>query len=258
MGLPGTAAYDTSLSTPPDGYLLRVDVKTVNSPANVGGEVFVRRQPDGIRDNDSTTSSTTSLYANWTAFTSPPSDIARFDWAIGTQDNYTLAKAWAPVGLSTTAAATNLQLQPGTRYFVTVRAMNTYGLTAIERSGGILVTYPDGGVPPPPDAGTPDAGTPDAGTPDAGTPDAGTPDAGTPDAGAPDAGAPDAGAPDAGTPDAGDPDPGTDGGGGGGNPDNEPNSPIGFGCASGGGAMPLLVLLSLFALALLSRRLGDR
>lgn len=223
MGLPGTPvvgqAYDGSLSTPPDGYLLRVDVKTINGPANVSGGVFVRRQQDNVLENDATTASTSALYANWDAFTTLPG-VTKFEWAIGTEDLYALAKPWTSVGLSTTAGATNLQLQPGTQYYVTVRASNTFGLTAIERSGGILVTYPDGGVPPPPDAGTPDAGTPDAGT-------------------------------DGGTPGPGD-------GGGGGNPDEDPNSPVGWGCASGGGGMPLLVLLSLFALALLSRRLGAR
>ncbi|HYH96470.1 MAG TPA: hypothetical protein VD972_10890, partial [Hyalangium sp.] len=102
------------------------------------------------------------------------------------------------------------------------------GLTRGVQSNGVVVTLPDGGTDEP-DAGT---GEPDGGT--------GEPDGGT-------------GKPDGGT---GEPDGGTgkpDGGGAGPDEDGPKDSPLGWGCASAGGAgLPLL--LGLIVLMLLARR----
>jgi len=228
--------YDETYGGKDDGYLLSVAVVDTSAPGP--GTIIDRPQQD-ISQVDIDTTSTNAIYANWTGF-SDNTGIVKFEWAIGTQANPISIQPLTAVGGQTNVGAPGLPLVVGEKYFVTVRATNTYGLTRTGMSDGVLVTYPDGGVPPPADAGTPDSGTPD-------------PDAGTPD-------------PDAGTPDAGTPDPGTDGGtqdpdgggGGGGDPDEERDSPVGFGCASGGGAVPLLVLLGLFALALLSRGLKER
>lgn len=247
-GMPGLGTppntYDATWGGKGDGYLLSVAVVDTSPPGP--GTIIDRPQQD-LSQVDIDTTSTNAIYANWTGF-ADSTGIVKFEWAIGTQANPISIQGLTAVGGQTSVAAPSLPLVAGQKYVVTVRATNTYGLTRTDMSDGVLVTYPDGGVPPPSDAGTPDSGTPE---PDAGTPD---PDAGTPE-------------PDAGTPDSGTPNPGTDGGtqgpdggggGGGGDPDEDPDSPVGFGCASGGGAVPLLVVLGLFALALLSRRLGDR
>ena len=235
---PGTApAYDGSLSGGTDGYLLTVSVRDISPP--VQGMVFDRLQQDSIHEDVATTTSTTSLFANWTGFFDT-SAIVKYEWALGTRTDPTSLQRMTSVNQNTSGSATTLTLVPGQEYIATVRATNIYGLTRIATSDGVLVTYDDGGVPEVPDSGTdiPDGGvdTPDGG---ADTPDSG---AGTPDAGS-----------DGGTEGPG------DGGGGGGDGDGQgPNSPVGWdlGCASGGGAAPLF--LSLLALVLLGRRLRAR
>ncbi len=231
-GMPGPTgrSYDDTLSTGPDGYLQSVSVDT--SPPSAG-TVYDRRQEDTVNEDVETTTSTTAIYANWAGFFKA-GGLARYDWAIGTEEDPVSVQPFTPVGLSQSAGNTALQLVVGQRYIVTVRAQDRIGLTSIARSNGVVVTLPDGGTPPPP----PDGGT---GGTDGGT---GGTDGGT---GEPDGGT---GTPDGGT---GGPDGGS---GNGGDEDLDPSSPAGWGCASAGGAgLPLL--LGLLALVLLARRLGQ-
>jgi hypothetical protein len=218
-GLPGPFRYDSSPSTIPDGYILSV---TVNDPVPPGpvGQVFDRLQLDDVHEDVDETLSTTSIFANWTAFTDNQTGIAKYEWAIGTEQNSTSVQPFISVGTQQSAAATGLTLVVGERYIITVRAQNGNGLTASAKSNGVVVTRP---IPPDGGTGGTDGGT---GGTDGGT-DGGM-DGGT-------------GSPDAGS-------------GGGDEPSEEPRSPAGWqwGCTSTGGAgLPLL--LGLIALAVRGR-----
>ncbi len=244
-GLASPFTYDMSLSTPTDGYILSVSVNDLVPPGPVG-QVFDRPQFDTVHEDVEETLSASAIYANWTAFTDSQTQIAKYEWAIGTELEPTLIRPFTSVGTQQSAMATGLSLTVGQRYIVTVRAQNGHGLTAIARSNGVTVLDPNPG----PDGGT---GGEDGGT---GGEDGGTggEDGGT---GGTDGGADGGtGGTDGGT-DGGTG--GPDGGGGGGEEPGEPESPLGWdlGCASAGGAgLPLL--LGLIAFVLLGRRLGQR
>jgi hypothetical protein len=236
-GMPGFAnpgSYDTSLGGTTDGYLLSVAAVDTSPPGM--GTVFDRPLQDINNVDIDTTTSTSALYANWNGF-GDTNTIVKYEWAVGTRANPFVPQPFTSVDVQRSGAATGLSLVVGQEYIVTVRATNTYGLTRTAVSDGVVVTDPNGNVP---DAGM-DGGM---GEPDSGV---GVPDGGMP--------GPDAGM-DAGT-DGGTTNPPDGGGGGGGGDDEDPDSPVGWGCASGGGAAPLL-LLGLFALVLAGRRLRTR
>ena len=235
-GMPGVTSapttYDMTYGGMADGYLLSLRVADTTPPT--AGTVVDRPQQDSSSVDIDTTTSRTALYANWTAFSDSPV-IVKYEWALGTRANPTSLRGFADVTGQFSAAATGLPLVVGEEYVVLVRATNTYGLTQIAMSDGVVVVEPPDNVP---DAGTPDSGM---GTPDSGmtSPDAGVgADAGT--------------GTDGGTTNPADG--GGGGGGGGGGDEEDPDSPVGWGCASGGGAAPLL-LLGLFALVLAGRKL---
>ncbi|KFE64927.1 hypothetical protein [Hyalangium minutum] len=169
------------------------------------------------------------LFATWTEFTYQLAPITTgYEWAIGTPENATAIRDFAPTDTPMRSTATGLNLRVGQKYLVTVRASNPVGLTQGAQSSGVVVTLPDGGVVEP-DGGT---GEPDGGP---GSPDAGE---GEPDGGAVN--------PDGGPSEP--PDGGTGDGQGG-----DKESPLGWGCAAAGGAgLPLL--LGLIAFVLLGRR----
>ncbi len=248
-------SYDSSLSSAPDGFILNVAVNDLTPP--FAGQVFDRLQLDDDHDDFDETTSTTSLFANWTAFTDG-TPIAKYEWAIGTMQDPMAIRPFTSVGTQLSAMATGLTLTVGQRYIVTVRAQNGHGLTSIARSDGITVVSP-----PPPDGGMSDGGTggTDGGTGGDGGGTGGT-DGGT---GGTDGGT---GGTDGGTDGGtGGTDGGKDGGtggpdaggGDGEDPDEDPISPVGWdlGCASAGGAA-LPLLLGLIALMLLRRRLGQQ
>lgn len=88
---------------------------------------------------------TTSLSANWTAFTDAESGIAGYEWAIGTTPGGTETQAFTSVGLVTSASNTALTLSTGATYYASVRATNGAGLTTTATSDGLLV---DATAPP--------------------------------------------------------------------------------------------------------------
>jgi hypothetical protein len=232
-GLTGPFTYDSTPNTPTDGYTLSVMVSDLVPPSPVG-QVFDRPQLDDVHEDIEETTSASSIFANWTAFTDSQTGIAKYEWAIGTEAEPTQIRPFTSVGTQRSAMATGLTLIEEQRYIVTVRAQNGHGLTSVARSNGVTVLR----APPPADGGT-DGGT---GGTDGGT---GGTDGGTGGTdGGPDGGTD--GGTDAGmnSPDAG--------GGSGEEPAEDPRSPAGWGCASTGGAgLPLL--LGLIALMLRGR-----
>lgn len=227
-GMPGTTSgRDSTFNGPTDGYLLAVQIKEPNLPQ--AGAIFDRPQEDTEPQDITTTTSRSSIFATWTEFTYILAPITTgYEWAIGTPENATAIRDFAPTDTPMRSTATGLNLRVGQKYLVTVRASNPVGLTQGAQSDGVVVTLPDGGLSEP-DGGV---GEPDGGP---GGPDAGE---GEPDGGAvhPDGGPSEP--PDGGT---------GDGQGG------DKDSPLGWGCAAAGGAgLPLL--LGLIAFVLLGRR----
>ena len=225
-GLPGnTTGRDPALNGPMDGYLLAVKVNDPQLPNP--GQIYDRPKDDAELEDIETTTSTDSIFASWTEFTYSTGGAipSNYEWAIGTPENPTGIRNFAPTDMPLRSKATGLNLEVGKRYIVTVRAPNLVGLTQGAQSDGVVVTLPDGGM------GEPDAGM---GEPDAGMvkPDAGTvkPDGGMDE-------------PDGGS-------------GDGDEKDGDKVSPLGWGCSSAGG-MALPLFLGLIAFLILSRRLGE-
>jgi hypothetical protein len=219
-----TAPYDSSLSLKGDGYIVALEL-TDTTPPIAGTVVSSATQADTF----------TTLSANWSAFSDPQGSIQDYEWALWRPGETTPLKPYEVVMDLQGTVMIIPRLEAGTTYYVTVRGNSSVGLASEARSLDVVVTDPPDGT----DGGT---GGPDGGT---GTPDGGT---GTPDGGT--------GTPDGGT---GTTDGGTDGGmdaGTGGGADDETQAPLGWGCASAGGAgLPLL--LGLIAFMLLARRLGQ-
>jgi hypothetical protein len=227
-GLTGPFTYDSTPNAPTDGYILNVSISDLVPPSPVG-EVFDRPELDTVHEDIEETTSASTIFANWTAFTDSQTGIAKYEWAIGTEAVPTLIRPFTSVGTQRSAMATGLTLAAGQRYIVTVRAQNGHGLTSIARSNGVTVLQ----APPPADGGT-DGGA-DGGT--------GGTDGGT---GGSDGGMD--GGTDGGmnSPDAG--------GGSGEEPLEDPRSPAGWqwGCASTG-SVGLPLLFGLIALMLRGR-----
>jgi hypothetical protein len=206
--------YDSSFSGEQDGYLVALKLADINPPTS--GTVEAELTPPN------------TISASWSGFMDFNSSIERYDWAIGTEEEPESVKSFAPAGngQTTSTSASSLKLVAGVNYYVTVRAQSVYGLTAAARSGSVMLEAPS----------NPDAGT-DGGD-------------GELDGGAD-------GGDDGGTNpgDDGGTNPGDDGGTGSGDGgDKEPVPPLGWGCASGGGAgLPLLI--GLIVLVLLGRGL---
>ena len=85
-----------------------------------------------------------ALGARWLA-TDPESEIAEYEWAIGTSSNFNSVLPWTSVGANTTAVRRGLSLQTGAMYCVTVRATNGGGLRTTSTPACIQIdaTPPD-------------------------------------------------------------------------------------------------------------------
>ncbi|HYH97491.1 hypothetical protein, partial [Hyalangium sp.] len=78
---PPPPMYDSTLDGPTDGHLMAVKIVSPNRPS--AGMVFDRLQADDEHQDVETTSSRTSLYANWTEF-NDGAPLEKYEWAIGT------------------------------------------------------------------------------------------------------------------------------------------------------------------------------
>ncbi len=217
-----TAGYDSSLSTPPDGFIVAVDTD-ITPPEP--GTVNDRPEADLVSEDIATQTSRDSISANWAGFTDAESDIERYEYAIGTSPGAQDVVPFTGFSFSglTSYTKTGLTLIEGRTYYTTVRAINRAGLTVTASSNGVRV------VPVVTDGGT-NGGT-DGGT-NGGT-DGGT-DGGT----------------------SGGADGGTDGGGSDGEPEEGETPLMGWSCTAAGAGVPML--LGLLALMLLARRRGSQ
>lgn len=85
------------------------------------------------------TSSTTSLSASWSG-SDPDSGISRYECAIGTTSGGTNVRGWTNVGTATSATFVGLSLFVGTKYYISVRAVNGSGLASSPMtSSGVTV-----------------------------------------------------------------------------------------------------------------------
>ncbi len=83
---------------------------------------------DGLSADVDTVCSTTELSANWTASADPHSAVVRYWYAIGTTPGGTDIINWLDNGTNTSVTQTNLGLNTGTIYYVSVRVENGAGL----------------------------------------------------------------------------------------------------------------------------------
>jgi predicted GH43/DUF377 family glycosyl hydrolase len=129
---PSTGGFDTTLGLPGDAFVTKI---TMDVTPPVAGSVA-----EGSGADLDVQVSTTSISASWSGFSDPESGISGYEWAIGTTPGGTNVQGWTSVGVSTSATNSSLALIPGTRYYVTVRATNSEGLTVISTADGVLVT----------------------------------------------------------------------------------------------------------------------
>lgn len=98
---------------------------------------------DGVSADISSTTSTSTLEANWTTSTDPHSDVARYWYAIGTSPGSTNIQGWTDNFWNTSVSVNGLTLSTGTTYYFSVKAENGAGLfSTITSSNGQIVQAP--------------------------------------------------------------------------------------------------------------------
>lgn len=97
-----------------------------------------------VTDEGNWTPSVDTIKASWTASSDASgSDIARYEYAIGTTTASQDVRAWTSAGLNTSVTATGLALRPGQEYFVQVRVIDNVGLaSAVGATDGITAAIP--------------------------------------------------------------------------------------------------------------------
>ncbi|MBI5467234.1 MAG: LysM peptidoglycan-binding domain-containing protein [Candidatus Kerfeldbacteria bacterium] len=95
---------------------------------------------DGTGADATTTASTTTLSANWTASTDATSGLLKYQYAIGTTSGGTNVLTYTDNGTSTTVTNTSLTLTNGQTYYISVRAVDNANNTGgVRTSNGITV-----------------------------------------------------------------------------------------------------------------------
>lgn len=95
---------------------------------------------DGLAADIDTSTSSSTLAANWVAFTDTNSAIAAYEYCIGSTPGAQDARTWTANGGSTIVAANGLSLVNGQMYYVSVRATNGAGLVSDSViSDGVLI-----------------------------------------------------------------------------------------------------------------------
>jgi chitodextrinase len=77
-----------------------------------------------VTDDGATSFSTTTLHATWSAADDPESGVLAYRYAIGTRRSGTEPGPWTVVGLALEVTRTDLSLQDGATYFISVQAQN--------------------------------------------------------------------------------------------------------------------------------------
>ena len=110
---------------------------SVDTSAPTGGTVY-----DGSAAGIDTTFSTTSLSslsANWSGFNFDLAGLQKYEYSIGTTAGATDVRNWTDNSTTTSVTATSLTLQTSQKYFVNVRAYDNAGNTVVRSSDGQLV-----------------------------------------------------------------------------------------------------------------------
>ncbi|MCB9189735.1 MAG: T9SS type A sorting domain-containing protein [Flavobacteriales bacterium] len=98
---------------------------------------------DGLSSDIDIFNINTEISGNWTVSTDPNSNVAYYEYAVGTTQGGTNIINWTNNGTSTSFTATGLSLTYGTTYFVSVKTTNGAGLTSIATdSDGQLLENP--------------------------------------------------------------------------------------------------------------------
>ncbi len=92
---------------------------------------------DGIAADEDTTTSSTTLSANWTSSTDSNSDISKYWYAIGTTLGGTDIVSWTDNGLNVSITNSTLTLVDGQEYYFSIKSVNGAGLESICYSDGI-------------------------------------------------------------------------------------------------------------------------
>ena len=101
---------------------------------------------DGLGEDQSTQTSTTTIQANWTGFQDDSGSIAEYQWAIGTTLGGSEVQGWTSVGTSTQGTNGTLALADGTVCYASVRAYDaSNNVSPVATSNGIEIDNPGGG-----------------------------------------------------------------------------------------------------------------
>jgi MYXO-CTERM domain-containing protein len=130
MATPG--AYDETLDGQVDGLLVSFEAD-VSAP--VAGTISVQVQPE--REGEESKSVVSSLTVSWSGFSDPETSIARYEWALGTQENPEALRPFS-VSAEPSAMLQEVSLVEGTQYALTVRAHNGAGLATTVSSAVAL------------------------------------------------------------------------------------------------------------------------
>ncbi len=130
-----------------DGGTYYISVKATNGAGTIG----LDGTTDGIRidvtpptqpsvtDDGNYTMNSTQLHATWSA-SDPQSGIANYEYSIGTSAGGPDLVDWTSVGTNTSATIAGIELQPGIRYYINVRATNAAGsVSSVGSSDGIFL-----------------------------------------------------------------------------------------------------------------------
>ncbi len=99
---------------------------------------------DGTGSDISTTTSLTTLSANWAASSDANSGILRYWYAIGTAPGDTNVVAWTDNALNTSVTKSGLSLTNGQTYYFSVKTVNGAGLINSCYSNGLVVSATTG------------------------------------------------------------------------------------------------------------------
>jgi len=94
---------------------------------------------DGTGNDLSTTSSLTTLSANWASSIDSNSGITKYWYAIGTSQGATDVTSWTDNALNTSVTRTGLALTDGQSYYFSIKTVNGAGLETICNSDGVTV-----------------------------------------------------------------------------------------------------------------------
>lgn len=139
-----TPIASTTISTTTIGLVLAVgqnyyfSVRAIDNAGNVSATttspavmydntVPATPSPVSANSGNAYSSSISTIYSSWATATDTGSGVNRYEIAIGTSTNPTLAFGWTSVGSTTATTTTGLNLQGGINYFVYVRVFDNAG-----------------------------------------------------------------------------------------------------------------------------------